>query len=46
MGAVPTAVDATMFGFLCGTLCPRFDTPLRTADEHASLRGKKPNERV
>ena len=39
MGAAPTAVDATMFGFLCGTLCPRFDTSLRTAAErHDNLR--------
>jgi glutathione S-transferase len=39
MGAEPTAVDATMFGFLAGILCPIFDTPLRTAAErHDNLR--------
>jgi glutathione S-transferase len=39
MGTAPTAVDATIFSFLCGTLCPRFDTPLRTAAErHDNLR--------
>ncbi|MGZ8299172.1 MAG: glutathione S-transferase family protein [Rhodoplanes sp.] len=39
MGAAPTGVDATLFSFLCGTLCPRFDTPLRTAAErHDNLR--------
>jgi glutathione S-transferase len=39
MGAEPSAVDATMFGFLAGALCPTFDTPLRTAAErHDNLR--------
>jgi glutathione S-transferase len=33
MGAEPTGVDATMFAFVAGTLCPTFDTPLRTAAE-------------
>jgi glutathione S-transferase len=40
MGAEPTGVDATMFAFVAGMLCPVFDTPLRTAAErHANLRG-------
>jgi glutathione S-transferase len=40
MGAEPTGVDATMFAFVAGMLCPAFDTPLRTAAErHANLRG-------
>ncbi len=39
MGGVPTGVDATIFGFLCGTMCPPFETPLRTAAErHENLR--------
>jgi glutathione S-transferase len=39
MGAEPTGVDATMFAFVAGTLCPTFDTPLRTAAErHENLR--------
>jgi glutathione S-transferase len=39
MGAEPSGVDATMFAFAAGTLCPAFDTPLRTAAErHANLR--------
>lgn len=39
MGAEPTGVDATMFAFAAGALCPAFDTPLRTAAErHANLR--------
>jgi hypothetical protein len=33
MGAEPTGVDATIFAFAAGTLCPTFDTPLRTAAE-------------
>lgn len=39
MGAEPAGVDATIFGFLCGTLCRPFETPLRTAAErHENLR--------
>ena len=39
MGAEPTGVDATMFAFVASTLCPQFDTPLRTAAEsHGNLR--------
>jgi glutathione S-transferase len=39
MGSDPTGVDATVFSFVAGTLCPRFDTPLRTAAEcHNNLR--------
>jgi glutathione S-transferase len=39
MGSEPTGVDATIFAFVAGTLCPRFDTPLRTeAERHDNLR--------
>jgi glutathione S-transferase len=39
MGSEPTGVDATIFAFVAGTLCPHFDTPLRTAAEcHNNLR--------
>ena len=39
MGAEPTGVDATMFAFVAGILCPIFDTPLRTAaDRHDNLK--------
>ena len=39
MGAEPTGVDATMFAFVAGMLCPVFDTPLRTAAErHDNLK--------
>jgi hypothetical protein len=35
----PTGADATIFAFVAGTLCPHFDTPLRTAAEcHNNLR--------
>ena len=33
MGSEPSSVDATVFAFVAGTLCPHFDTPLRTAAE-------------
>jgi glutathione S-transferase len=33
MGPEPTGVDASMFAFAAGALCPAFDTPLRTAAE-------------
>jgi glutathione S-transferase len=39
MGAEPTGVDATMFAFTIGALCPLFNTPLRSAaEQHANLR--------
>jgi glutathione S-transferase len=39
MGAEPTGVDATMFAFAAGILCPLFETPLRTAAErHDNLK--------
>jgi glutathione S-transferase len=39
IGSEPTGVDATIFAFVAGTLCPHFDTPLRTAAErHNNLR--------
>lgn len=38
-GDEPTGVDATMFGFVAGALCPAFETPRRTAAErHENLR--------
>jgi glutathione S-transferase len=38
MGNEPTGIDATIFAFVAGTLCPHFKTPLRTAAErHANL---------
>ena len=40
MGAEPLGVDATMFAFAAGALCPLFDTPIRSAAErHANLKG-------
>jgi glutathione S-transferase len=39
VGAEPTGVDATMFAFAAGLLCPVFDTPIRTAAEgHDNLK--------
>jgi glutathione S-transferase len=39
MGAEPTGVDAAIFAFVAGLLCPAFETPLRTAAErHNNLR--------
>ena len=39
IGSEPTGIDATIFAFVAGTLCPRFDTPLRTeAERHDNLR--------
>jgi len=39
MGAEPTGVDATMFAFAAGALCPLFDSPLRSAAErHDNLK--------
>ena len=32
-GSEPSGADATVFAFVCSLLCPRFDTPLRTAAE-------------
>jgi glutathione S-transferase len=38
MGAQPTGVDATIFAFVTGALCPGYETPLRTAAErHPNL---------
>ncbi len=38
MGADPCGADASAFATVAGTLCPHFDTPLRTAAErHANL---------
>ncbi len=33
MGAEPTGVDAAMFGFTAGVLCPLFESPMRAAAE-------------
>ena len=33
MGSEPSSVDATVFAFVAGTLCPHFDTQLRIAAE-------------
>ena len=39
MGPEPTGLDATAFAFVAGTLCPLFDTPLRTsAERHENLK--------
>ena len=39
MGAEPTGLDATVFAFVAGVLCPLFDTPLRSAAErHENLK--------
>ena len=39
MGAEPTGIDATIFAFAAGTLCPHFETPIRLAAErHDNLR--------
>jgi glutathione S-transferase len=39
MGPEPTALDATAFAFMAGTLCPVFETKLRTAAErHDNLK--------
>ena len=39
MGDEPKGVDATMFAFVAGTLCPYFETPIRTAaEQHENLR--------
>ena len=39
MGTEPTGIDATVFAFTAGALCPRFDTPLRSAAErHDALK--------
>jgi glutathione S-transferase len=39
MGSEPTGADATMFAFVAGTLCPQFETSLRTtAETHDNLR--------
>lgn len=33
MGAQPTGVDATVFAFIAGMLCPQFESPIRDAAE-------------
>ena len=39
MGSEPSSVDATLFAFAIGILCPLFETPIRTAAErHDNLR--------
>ena len=38
MGAHKCGADATAFAFVLGTLCPLFDTPIRThAEQHKNL---------
>jgi glutathione S-transferase len=40
MGSEPAGIDAAMFAFVAGALCPVFDTPIRTAAEgHGNLKG-------
>ena len=40
MGTEPTGIDASIFAFVASTLCPQFNTPLRTAAErHPNLGG-------
>jgi glutathione S-transferase len=39
MGSEPTGVDAAMFGFVAGVLCPQFESPMRAAAErHDNLK--------
>jgi glutathione S-transferase len=39
MGAEPVGVDATIFAFVAGALCPAFETPIRSAAErHDNLK--------
>jgi glutathione S-transferase len=39
MGAEPAGVDATIFSFVAGALCPAFETPIRAAAErHDNLK--------
>jgi len=39
MGSEPTGVDAAMFGFTAGVLCPQFESPMRAAAErHDNLK--------
>jgi glutathione S-transferase len=39
MGAEPVGVDATMFAFVAGALCPAFESPIRTtAERHDNLK--------
>jgi glutathione S-transferase len=45
LGDTPCGVDATVYAFVAGTLCPVFDTPIRThAERHQNLRAY--NERM
>ena len=38
MGAEPCAADASVWSFVAGTLCPVFESPIRSAAErHANL---------
>jgi glutathione S-transferase len=38
MGAVPCGADATVYAFMLGTLCPHFESPLRSmAERHPNL---------
>jgi glutathione S-transferase len=40
MGDQPVGVDATIFSFIAGALCPTFETPIRSAAErHDNLKG-------
>jgi glutathione S-transferase len=39
MGPEPTGIDATIYAFVAGMLCPVFETPIRTAAErHPNLK--------
>jgi glutathione S-transferase len=39
MGAEPVGIDATMFSFVAGALCPTFESPIRAAAErHDNLK--------
>jgi len=39
MGREPTGIDATLFSFVAGALCPRFKSPVRdVAEKHDNLR--------
>jgi glutathione S-transferase len=39
MGSEPTGIDATVFAFVAGALCPLFKSPVRdVAEQHDNLR--------
>jgi glutathione S-transferase len=40
LGDEPTGVDATIFPFIAGALCPQFETPIRTAAERRDNLGR------